>query len=400
MSNSLAKYAQIMFAGQLSKALFQGIAFIIIARVLGTNQFGVLISVLAICGILSPFIDFGSYHVIIKRLTHGETATNAVGEASAIILFTTPILLVILLAISSLFYGYPIAVLLALGLVALLFDKLLSIFYALSVATDAFSTVAYFETVVAASRALLAWVLYLVDGDLLTWSALLLAQGVVTLLVISVYLKNTTGVWYFFQPNINTIKIGLPFVWHQLVANTNQDLDKIIVTKISGADTAGIYAAANRVLNIVTIPLYSFYMTAYSRYFKASREQQNGFSHAVSMLPPSLFIGAVTVIAVYLLAPYVPFLLGESYVGAVELIRVAVWIPLIQAIVTPFADTLSGYGKQTARIYILLLALAINAGLMIVLIPGYGAYGAIYSTIASQAVFLIGCALYAFRYLR
>jgi len=391
MSNSLKKNSFITLSGQLLKTGFQGISFIILARTLGASDFGILVSILAIGNIISPFVDFGSYDLIIKRISNGEKFNRVVNETIILLLVAAPLFTILLAAIAVNLYDYSLYLVIAIGITVLFSDKLLSLFIAYNVARDKFKVVSIIESFISGLRLIFASLLLFMDGDVATWAILLLIHGLISTIVIILILRRETHFTSEHKPSKKLIKEGLPFVWTQVGMNANQDFDKLFLVKMAGAEIAGIYAVAMRVLNLALIPIYSFYMTAYPRYFRASSEGAHGAKHALSMLVPSALIGLVTAAGIYLIAPYAPLILGDEYNEAVGLIQLAALIPIIQTMATPFADTLSGYGKQNLRVYSLIAALILNIILNIILIPTYGATGALIASIFSQCLFFIGC---------
>lgn len=391
MPQSLKKNSIITLFGQLLKTGFQGIAFIIIARTLGANDFGILISILAIGNIISPFVDFGSYDLIIKRISNGEKFNLVVNETIILLLIAAPLFVILLSAIATSLYGYSLYLIVAIGMTVLFSDKLLSLFIAYNIARDKFKIVSIIESLVSALRLIFALLLFFIDGDVATWAFLLLIHGAISTVIIFLILRRETRFTYAHKPSKKLLRDGLPFVWTQVGMNANQDVDKLFLAKIAGAEIAGIYAVAMRVLNLALIPIYSFYMTAYPRYFRASSEGIHGVKHALSMLLPSSLIGLITAAGIYLIAPFAPLILGDEYRETIGLVQLAALIPIIQTMATPFADTLSGYGKQNLRVYSLIAALILNIILNIALIPTYGAYGALIASIISQCLFFIAC---------
>ena len=188
MTKSLKKSSLITLIGQLFKTGFQGIAFIIIARTLGATDFGILISIIAISSLLSPFVDFGSYDLIIKRIANGEKFSLVVNETLILLFIAAPLFTILLTVITVNLYGYSIYVVVTIGLTILLSDKLLSLFIAYNVARDKFKAVSYIEIAVSALRFLFALILLFVDGDVSTWATLLLAHGLISTMVI-VYIR-------------------------------------------------------------------------------------------------------------------------------------------------------------------------------------------------------------------
>ena len=397
MSNSLGKNSLITLIGQLFKTLFQGLSFILVARALGASDFGIFISILALCSMLSPFVDFGAYHLVVKRISHGEPVAKVAGDSIGVLVTAAPFFILIFCLLTIGIYDYPIILAILVGFSMLFFDKLLSIFIAINISRDSFKIVAIIEGFSSFIRFIFALIVYQVQGDVTLWVSLLFLNGLITGIVIYFLINREFKFFPLYKPTFKFMYSGMPFVWNLVGANVNQDFDKICLSKMSGTDVAGIYAAVMRVLNLALIPIYAFYMTAYSRFFKAAHEGQEAFTHALKMLVPSALIGLVTSLCVFLVAPYVPLLLGDEYQAAVELIKIAVIVPILQTLANPFADTLSGYGKQTLRVYILFASLFVNVVLNLMLIPEYGAKGALMATIISHFFYLIACVWTTYR---
>lgn len=108
MSTSLGTGSVITLIGQLFKTLFQGLAFILVAKSLGAHDFGILISLLALSSLISPFVDFGAYHLIVKRISQGENLTVVTGQALGILTTATPFFIILLCFLSSLLYDHSL----------------------------------------------------------------------------------------------------------------------------------------------------------------------------------------------------------------------------------------------------------------------------------------------------
>ena len=103
------------------------------------------------------------------------------------------------------------------------------------------------------------------------------------------------------------------------------------------------------------------------------------------LLIPATAYGAGAGIAIYLLAPLAPHILGPDFRGAVAALRWLAPIPLLSAFYYLPADALTGANAQGVRTAVQLFGALLNVVLNLFLIPAYSWRGAAWSTLATLA---------------
>ena len=85
-------------------------------------------------------------------------------------------------------------------------------------------------------------------------------------------------------------------------------------------------------------------------------------------------------------APMVPQILGDEYLGVIEVLRWLAPVPLLISLQFMAGDTLTGAGFQRIRSFAQVGAAAVNIFLNIYLIPLYSWKGAIWATLVSETL--------------
>lgn len=189
------------------------------------------------------------------------------------------------------------------------------------------------------------------------------------------------------------LREGLGFATSGVAGVAQAEIDKSLLLSLDGAIATGTYSVANRIVSAASIPLVSYVLAAAPRLFRAGASGLDGSRHnAGSLLAPVLIYGIVAGGAIYLLAPWLPAVLGEGFSGSVSAIRMLSALPCLIGISSLLLAVLSCSGAQPARIGIELLALGLGIGLNITLIPALGVSGTVYAALASQGA-LAGMAI-------
>jgi O-antigen/teichoic acid export membrane protein len=115
---------------------------------------------------------------------------------------------------------------------------------------------------------------------------------------------------------------------------------------------------------------------------------------AKRLLPIVIIYGVLSWVGYTLIAPWVPFILGEEYQTATTVLLWLAPVTFIGALQQLLADTLTGAGFQKIRSSIQVITAISNALLNLWLIPPYSWLGATWATLVSES-FRIVCLLLA-----
>jgi O-antigen/teichoic acid export membrane protein len=159
-----------------------------------------------------------------------------------------------------------------------------------------------------------------------------------------------------------------------------------MLARLGSLDGVGVYAAAYRVVDMAFIPMRALLTASYARFFQAG---EHGLAESVALarrlLVPSLGIASAAALLLVLGADLVVLLLGPEYSAAVGFLRLLALIPVLRAVHYLAADALTGAGLQGVRTVAQLGVAGFNVALNVVLIPTLGVYGAVWTSIASDA---------------
>jgi O-antigen/teichoic acid export membrane protein len=186
------------------------------------------------------------------------------------------------------------------------------------------------------------------------------------------------------------LREGLSFSVSFSAQSVYNDIDKTLLTRLSTLEAAGIYAAAYRLIDVSLTPIRALLHASFARFFQHGAAGIEGsFGFAKRLLPVAGAYGLFAGAALYLTAPLLPYLLGDEYQNAVEAARWLAILPFLRAIHYLLADTLTGADFQGLRSGVQVLVGLFNVLINLVLIPIYSWRGAVWASIASDALLLV-----------
>lgn len=393
----LARNTLWMILGQGLRILVQFAYFVLIARILHDEGYGAFSGVVALVGVLLPFAGWGAGNLLIKAVAR-DTGAFAVywGRALLIAFISSSILTVITLLLARLILpaSVPLIAVLWVAVSDLLFSRLLD------VSTQAFQAFhRLFKTallMVLLSAARLGAVLLLMtwrpgSNALMAWSFLYMCATAAIALVGCLWASWELGFprwdlrgWrgefaegFYFASSLSAQRIYL-------------ESDKALLTRLSTLESAGVYAAATRIVDTALVPVYALQAAAYARFFAHGREGIRGtllFSRR--LLPYAMGYALFASAMMLLCAPLVPWLLGDEFAETSAAVRWLAGVPLLMTLHRFAADTLTGAGRQGARTRIEFVAAVFNVALNLVLLPLYSWRGAACATLLTEALLVL-----------
>jgi O-antigen/teichoic acid export membrane protein len=394
---SLLKSTLWLLCSNGSRLVLQAAYFIIIARVLGPDQYGAFVGATSFVAILAPFAGMGGGFILIKNVSRNKSLFREYwGNALFKIL------------ISSIFFGglcvllYPFVlpkeIPNALILLAIFAD--LVCLRLIQVAGQAFQAVmrlrntAQLNLLPEISRLIAALLLlnFFPHPDALQWMWLYVSGTIITSLIAVFWVHQSLG-----KPKLalgrvkSEIKEGIYFSIGLSSQTVYNDIDKSMLTRLATLTDAGIYAAAYRLIDVSFVPVRSLLGAAYTKFF---RHGANGITatlqFAKRLMPIAGGYGIVAALALFLGAPVVQSIFGNEYAGTVDALRWLAPIPFLKVLHYFAADTLTGAGYQNFRSMAQIVIAMLNVMLNLWLIPIYSWKGAAMVSIASDTLLALG----------
>jgi O-antigen/teichoic acid export membrane protein len=387
----------------LSQALQVGIQtvyFILIARALGSRDYGAFISVVAVVAIAAPFASLGSGNLLIKHVARNpHTFVRHWGKALATTLLNGTILLAIVTIVASLWLpaSIPLQLVLAVGVADLLFVRLLDVSAQAYQAHQRLSRTALLQLLLSPLRLLAAIVLIAIAPvpTALEWGMAYLVSAVVGAGVAVVLVNRELGWPEFHIRHLGLdLREGVFFSLSLSAQNSLNDSDKAMLARLATLEATGVYAAAWRLVGAMFLPVASLQVATYARFFQHGAQGVRASARlALRILPLGACYGVLAAAALYLLAPLVPAILGNEYYEAIGAIRWLAVVPLLRAVHYFAGDALTGAGYQWVKTIIHVSVAAVNVLLNLWLIPLYSWRGAAIASVVSDG--LMGVAVWS-----
>jgi O-antigen/teichoic acid export membrane protein len=386
-----------MMGGQGISFVLQAGYFVMLARVLGVEEFGVFAGASAFVSLATPFSSLGAHMLFMRYVTAdqrqfarywGNILLSAVAANSVLVaaLWATA---------AHLLSPASAAVIVPVALANCLLGQLVQGVGVIFQTYLEMHLVALWNSLLNALRfvavALMMLVLHRATASQWAWTSAFIAL-VVAVLAISVV----------------TVRLGRPRVDPGLMiagmgegvlysmsgstASAYNDLDKTLLSHYRMNVANGLYTTAYRIIDVAAIPVSALESASLPRFFEIAKD---GVSSAVSfawrILGRAAVVGAVGGVAAFLCAPLLPILLGPSFAQSAIALRWLCLIPLFRSVHQITGAALTGTGHQKYRTSAQIAVALLNLGLNLVLIPSHGWLGAAWASLITDGMLGILC---------
>lgn len=379
------------FLGELTLGL-TFIFYIVLARVLGPDEYGIFAAAVALGGVLSLLIQFG-----LPTLLGREVAANPQKGAQSttlcllIEILNTGIICLFLFPVTRVlgFEGHGILICFLVLITEVCRSAKITLRNVLR-GIGEFST----ETISVSIERLLT---YGFAGAALFWTESLI--WVVTT-IIFVRCLDLIGLIYYVSRKTQILStISVSGLWKSLLAAypfaisgvlwvLYYQVDILTLQWLTHSTETGYYSAAYRTIEIFSaLPRVVFYVT-FTRFASCYSTQPDSLPREIYKSVRLLLAGVLPVIIVagFLINPMVEGLYGKSFVPAVDALAI-----LIPSLGIKLFGSLSQYfleatGREKALPPVLLTTVIINIVANVILIPHLGAVGAAIATLLSEVI--------------
>ncbi len=379
-----------MLIAQVIGIFLQMAYFMIVARVLGIEQYGSFSGVLALAFVASPFSGLGSGDVLVQNASRDPSLFRQYWGNSLFTIFITSLLLSgLAVVISPLIFHQTISPLLVflVCIADLFFLRVWITASGALLSQNLANKAAQIKVFHNFSKLLAALVLitFFQQPSILTWGWLYLlgtaTSGIVSFLLVCRILG---------LPQLNLQRLipqltpGFYFSINSSATTVNAHADKMMLASLSTLTATGSYAAAYRFIDVGYFPIFAISNAAYARFFKEGATGIKGSLNLAKKIMPFIGLyGVVAMIGYLLFAPVIPWILGEEYTESIAALRWLSPFHLLFVFQYLAADTLTGAGFNKWRSIIQVFAALLNVLLNFWLIPLYSWRGAAWATLAS-----------------
>ncbi|NES43036.1 oligosaccharide flippase family protein, partial [Moorena sp. SIO2C4] len=289
---SLVRNTLWMLLAKFLKMIVQAAYFVIIARTLGAQQYGLFASLTALAAIISPFATWGSGDVLIKNVSRNRALFKEYWGNALLMVFTSSLVLialVMLIAPAILPQGTSPLLIFLVFLSDLLFLKILATAGQAFIAVSQLKHTAQIHFLLSLKNlvATLCFVSFFQTSDIVVWAALYLASTAIAAGVGFLMVHRMLG-----TPKLAISKIkpemlqGFYFSVNLCAETVNNNVDKTMLARLSTLQATGIYAAAYRLIDVAFVPVQSLLAASYAKFFQKGAAGIRGSLNLAKRLSP------------------------------------------------------------------------------------------------------------------
>ncbi len=374
-----------MISGSGAAVLFQAIYFVLMGRMLGSREYGALVGVVALVNVLSQFSSLGMEMILLRNISRdGASFAATWGKALVVSGVGFVLLLGVSMLYGRLFLEPGLRILVPYVAVSdALFGKLAQLASRALQGADHAAWSARLTALTNGARTLVAALLLAFclhahrHVSALTWVRVYWTASLSVAAVSLVLVTRTLGRPRFAPIHWSDLHEGLSFSLSSSAISVYNDIDKTLLVSMGQIYAAGIYAAAYRVVDVLTTPIYSLYAAAAPRFFREGAHGVEGAARlSTRMLRWTIPFGLAAALCLFLGAPLLPLAFGRSFAGSVTALRWLCLLPVIRGMHYAWGTTITASASQWLRTATQACAAILNLGLNLVLIPRWSWQGA------------------------
>ncbi|BFH76245.1 hypothetical protein TthTF19_14000 [Thermus thermophilus] len=392
MRSLLARNTLWMLLGFGVRLGVQFLYFVLLARILGPQQYGAFVGVAALVMVLSPFASWGSGNILIKYASRDPSLFKRYwGAALATTLASGGALTGLAFLLTGLLFTWETALTLALPIALgdLIGIRLADVSGQAFQSRERLSRTSAIWVLISVSRLLGVLVLYaLPEASAVHWALLYAGSGLLAGALGVAWVTRELGFGPLgLDPMRGEWREGFYFAISLAAQGAYNDLDKTLLSRLVSDAVAGGYAAAYRVLDAAFVPMRALLYATYPRFFReGKRGLKASRTFALKLLPWGLAAGGLGTVLALGLAPLLPILLGPEYALSATVLPLLAPILLFRALHYLAADALTGAGYQGLRSAAQVGVALFNLGLNLWWIPLLGWKGAVWSSLLSDGL--------------
>ncbi len=139
---------------------------------------------------------------------------------------------------------------------------------------------------------------------------------------------------------------SIPFILHAV----RQNADLLVLSLVASAEIVSSYSLARRMLESSYLAVEALNRLLYPVLARAAADGlHNAVPRVRKVLTAASVIGIATAVAMYLLAPVLPYIFGHDYVSLVPFVRILCWLVVLLGVRSVALEALGAAGYQAQR---------------------------------------------------
>ena len=395
--STLARDAGWVLAGQGASFLLQMAYFVLLARMLGVEQYGIFVGASAFVSILMPFSALGAGMVFMR---HVSTNPHLFSRYWGNILLSTAAANVLLLPILCLIAPRVLnrasaSILLPVALANCLMGQVIQGVVQIFQTYQRLQAAACWSTSMNLLRFAAAGLMMILMRHVTAQDWALVSMAVSVLIALAAA-ATVTAQYEFprFEPRLlfRRATEGLLFSVSSSTASVYNDVDKTMLSHYGMNIANGIYTTAYRIMDVASLSVVSVEWAASPRFFRDGKDGSLPVvRRANTILKHIVPIGALAGIAAFLSAPLIPHLLGAGFAQSVLALRWLCLLPIFRGVHQITGGALTGCGYQRYRTAAQIAVALLNLSLNVFWIPAYGWMGAAWASLITDCALAVLC---------
>lgn len=299
----------------------QALVLVLTARLLGVENYGVIVALVAISLVLGPWSGLGYDFLALRAVSRDHSASNdCFWRGTSIILQSATPIIVVCVAIAAFFFdGIYRADLVAAILIAELLCLRITELVAKIFQGNGFYREMAITRLVNSIARLVVLSLIATQVSMLSaveWGWAYLLAALLSLAFSILYLKRRIGIAAPSTGPYLSISDGVHFAAGVTSSRLSSEFDKALVLGLSGAASAGVYGAAYRLVSLAVAPVISFVNVVVTSLFKLQHESQRTdlSRRSLTLCAIAIVYGAFVGALIWLFLPdAAAMVLGEGF---------------------------------------------------------------------------------------
>ena len=360
--------------------------FVLVARTLGAEGYGALIAVMAIATLFAPLAGLGGQSLLAREgARNPQDLATHLGDALRLWTVSVVPLCVLAYALCRLLLPPVLApwAVAAVVLADLVGASLLDVFTRLSQAQQHMSTYGAVMAGLIGTRLVAFLVLLtLVTPTPDVWAVGYGAATTVYVLLAAAWAVHTHGRPRPSPASFGTlVRTGLPFAFAASAMRVHAEANKPILTRLDSITSAGAFGAAQRVTDLVLLPVQAMVATLAPRVYRRQTLDVRALLH---LGLPCITVAIAGGVVIFITAPWLPLVLGDSYAPAADMVRLLAFLPCLTTARMLLMTLLTAQNRQRHFYRIYFPGIVIGLAVTIVLTLKLGVMGAVAGSFTTE----------------
>lgn len=399
MTQKILSNSAITSAGLFARLFCQAVTLILVARILGPENYGVFIAVISVNLLLAPLSGLGLDSVALREsATKPDSAGARFIFACLAILCSAPVLMFVVLSAIVYFMNVQIALwlLLLLAVGDLFCVRVIELSAKIFQGWAKMGVVSALRLVVPLIKLLLALWFSLAnpEGGLQQWLMLYFLASALGMIAVVFWLLTCCSWKFIYDSRLKPgLRDGLHFAFGIVATRGHTEVDKPLIMRLDSEYYAGVYAVAFKLYELAVTPVLAMFLSNNGALY-TSFQHKNYPEHYLLLkrlgalaLIYSVLIGVV----IYLfIEPVAVILVGEGYAEIAGIKSVLCWIPIGYGLRQSGEHGLAAQRALQSRSKIQWSVVLVSVTANLLLLPVYGWVVAAWVALLSESLLAIG----------